>query len=178
MLNGIDSSGRCSHLRRMGSLKTVLTYTRPNEAEVAKVFLESRGVGTQLVREAAAAQTPQGQCSIQVQVNEDEFDLAWSALRERSGSRERVAELDRSIMRSTAFFFGAAIPVGLVAFWLLPQMWGAPLPVRSIRGWPAWQHGPIALNLRVIAAILIAIIVGIGSAHFATKKSSASRLRP
>jgi hypothetical protein len=157
----------------MGYLKTVLTYDRPSEAEVDKSFLESRGIAVCLLNGETTRNELGAPFYIQLQVNEGDFTAAWNALREtnptRFGSPFRVEEIDRAVKRSAWFFFVAGIPAGLVAYWLIPSVYGGSM-LPSARAWPVLRHGPISPDLRVVAALVIAILAGIISATLATKK--------
>ena len=131
----------------MGYLKTVLTYDRPSEAEVDKAFLESRGIAVCLLNGETTRNEQGTPFYIQLQVNEGDFAAAWNALREtnpkRFGSPFRVDEIDRTVKRPACFFFAAAIPAGLMAYWLIPSLRGGAMPPAT-RGWPVLGHGWIS----------------------------------
>ncbi len=156
----------------MGYLKTVLTYDRPSEAEVDKAFLESRGFAVCLLNGETTRNELGAPFYIQLQVNADDFEAAWNALRatntQRFGSPFRVDEIDQTLKRSAVFFFAAAIPAGLVAYWLMPSIRGGAMPPAT-RGWPVLGHGWITPDMRVVVAILVAILAGVASATFAAR---------
>ncbi len=159
----------------MGYLKTVLSYDRPSEAEVDKSLLESRGIAVCLLNAETTRNELGAPFYIQLQVNEGDFEMAWNVLREtnpkRFGSPFRVAEIDRAVKRSALFFIGAAMPAGLIAFWLLPPIRGGSMHAAPTRGWPVLAHGSMTPDVRLVAAILVAVLVGVGSATVAARKS-------
>ena len=157
----------------MGDLRTVLTYNRSSDAEVDKAFLESRGIDVFLLNGETAPSELGAPFNIQLQVSQRDFEAAWNALREtnpgRFGSPHVVDEIDRVVTRAALFFCAAAVPAGLIAYWLIPQAKGWPMPQWGI--WPKLYGSQIIPDLRIFAALLIAILAGIGSATVAGKKS-------
>ena len=109
----------------MAYLKTILTYNQPSEAEVDKAFLESHGIAVCLLNANTSRNELGAPFFIQLQVMEDEYIEARRILREanpaRFGSPERVAEIDRQIKRGALWFFAGALPVTVVALFLIPQ---------------------------------------------------------
>lgn len=103
-----------------------------------------------------------------------DFEAAGNALREtklrRIGSPERVAEVDRQVKRSALYFVAAGLPTGLIAYWLMLPISGRPIPQPG-RGWLMLYHGAIIPDLRIDAAILIAILGGLGSGAWAARKA-------
>lgn len=86
----------------------------------------------------------------------------------RFGSPFQVAEIDRTVKRSAWFFFAAAIPTGLVAPCLIPSSRGGTMPP-SARAWPVLAHGRMSPDLRIVAALVLAIVAGIISATLASR---------
>jgi hypothetical protein len=158
----------------MGYLRTVLTYDRPSEAEVDKTFLESRGIAVCLLNGETTRNELGAPFHIRLQVNEGDFENARNALQEsnpqRFGSAAVVEEIDRQVKRSVAFFFAASIPIALIAYALIPPTTGssAPLPAPVL---PLPYGGRITPDLRIVSALVIAIIAGIASSTVAAKRS-------
>jgi hypothetical protein len=150
----------------MGYLKTVLTYDRTSEAEVDKSYLESQGISVYLMNGNTTRNELGAPFYIQLQVGDGDFENARDALRainpKRFGSPAAVAEIDRAVKRTVLFFVAAAIPAGLIAFWLIPQIHAIAMPS---------HHGGIVPNLRIVGALVAAIAVGSLSATFASRRS-------
>jgi hypothetical protein len=140
----------------MPYLKTVLTYNLPSEAEVDKAFLESNGLTVCLLNANTARNELGAPFFIQLQVADEEYDLAVGLLREanpaRFGSQARVDELDREIKRGLVAFLLGAIPAAILALLLTPAPVHRPeLPPDM--GQPA--------DLRALAAVAAGVVGGI-----------------
>jgi hypothetical protein len=158
----------------MGYLRTVLTYDAPYQAEVDKAFLESHGIAVHLLNASMARDQMGLAFNIQLQVNEADFETASKVLRDanprRFGSPARVAELDRLVKRQAIFFFGAAIPVGFLAYRLIAYLGQGP-----VQFWPRGSGGPLAghgtFDNRLAAAVAIGILAGIWSAKAGSRRA-------
>jgi len=133
----------------MGYLKTVITYNQPSEAEVDKAFLESHGLTVCLMNANTSRNELGAPFYIQLQVADSEYQKAVQILREanpqRFGSEERVAEINRTILRAVGRFLCAAIPVGVIVYFVVPK--------------PDQQYGP-SFDWRFIAALAASILAG------------------
>lgn len=107
----------------MGYLKTVVTYHQPSEAEIDKAFLESEGIAVCLLNANTSRNELGAPFYIQLQVAEADHARAVALLKEtnpqRFGSAERVAALEKELMRGVLWFAVPAMVVALSAFvWL------------------------------------------------------------
>lgn len=133
----------------MGYLKTVITYNQPSEAEVDKAFLESYGLTVCLLNANTSRNELGAPFYIQLQVVDEEYQHAVELLREanpqRFGSTARVAEIERAIFTAIGRFLCAAIPVGMIVYFVVPK--------------PDQQYGS-SFDWRFIAALAAAVLAG------------------
>lgn len=105
---------------QMAYLQTVVTYHQPSEAEVDKAFLESHGIDVCLLNANTARNELGPAFYIQLQVPADQYATAIALLKEinpsRFGSAERVAEIEREILRGVIWFFVPAAIFAVVGF--------------------------------------------------------------
>jgi hypothetical protein len=108
----------------MSYLRTVVTYHQPSEAEVDKAYLESHGHNVCLLNANTARNELGPAFYIQLQVPDEEYDAAVALLKEvnpsRFGSAERVAQIEREMLRGFAWFAVPAAIFGLIGFVATP----------------------------------------------------------
>lgn len=113
----------------MTYLKTVVTYHLPSEAEVDQAFLESHGLDVCLLNANTARNELGPAFYVQLQVPAEHYARAVALLKEvnpaRFGSAERVAEIERGILRGFAWFLIPALTIGALVFCLTVSVEGA-----------------------------------------------------
>jgi|ERR1051326_1020064 hypothetical protein len=107
----------------MSYLKTVLTYHQPSEAEIDKAFLESEDIAVCLLNANTSRNELGAPFYIQLQVAEEDHARAVALLKEanpqRFGSAERVAALEKELIRVVLWFVVPALVVAVGGFlWL------------------------------------------------------------
>ncbi len=107
-----------------GYLRTVVTYHQPSEAEVDKAFLESHGLSVCLLNANTARNELGPAFYVQLQVPDEQYAQAVAILKEanpeRFGSAERVAEIEKGIVRGVLWFGIPAAVFALIGFLLAP----------------------------------------------------------
>lgn len=145
-----------------GYLKTILTYSRPSEAEVDKAFLESHGIAVCLLNANTSRNELGAPFFVRLQVMEGDVRRACRLIGEvnpsRFGSSERVSEIDREIKRSIAWFLLIALPIGIgmgFVVYLLSAGMAAPGPMDVKRN---WVTPDVRLELSVAAGLAASVL--------------------
>jgi hypothetical protein len=130
----------------MPYLKTVLTYHLTSEAEVDQGYLQSHGIDVCLLNANTARNELGPAFYVQLQVPAEHYERAVTLLKDanpqRFGSAERVAEIERGILRGIARFTFSAVAVALVAFFVV---------ARSIH--PSPDRADLALRVALCSGI-------------------------
>lgn len=107
----------------MSYLKTILTYHQPSEAEVDKAYLESEGLNVCLLNANTSRNELGAPFYIQLQVAEEDVPRAVALLKaanpQRFGSAERVAEIEKELIRLLLWFAVPAVAVAAITFLFL-----------------------------------------------------------
>jgi hypothetical protein len=144
-------------------LRTVITYNLASEAEVDKAYLESNGLTVCLLNANTARNELGAPFYIQLQVADAEYDQAVELLRsvnpQRFGSPQRVAQLEKEIIRATIRFVTVALLVGVAAFFTIPKP--------SINSQNYFEMSP---DWRLPGAMLAGILGGIFALRTARKQ--------